>query len=179
MSKEVAEAIVRAGCVLKGTFRLSSGRLSTVYVDVRRLFSHPQEVRVVVNELARVISGIGCDLISGIETGGIPLAAMVAYAAGKPMVYVRKRPKEHGTQSYVEGDVSVGRSAVLVDDVATTGSSLLRAASILREASLTLEHAVVVVNREEGAVQALSSANVRLHSLTTLREIVELAGASG
>lgn len=173
-SKEaILSALLRAGCLLRGEFRLSSGGTSSYYVDVRKLYSHPREAKVVAGELAEVAEKRGCEVIAGVETGGLPLATMVAFILDKPLVYVRKKPKEHGTQRLVEGDESVRGLAILIDDVATTGSSLLRAAGVLRDAGFRVENALVVVDREEGAAQSLARSGLTLHSLVTLRELLE------
>jgi orotate phosphoribosyltransferase len=91
-------------------------------------------------------------------------------------VYVRKKPKEHGTQRMIEGDPDVKGVAVVVDDVATTGSSILRAVGALKEAGFTVRDALVVVDRDEGAAQALEKGGVKLHSLLALRELLDEAG---
>lgn len=169
----VIQAILKAGCVLKGEFRLSSGKVSDVYVDLRKLYSHPREVKIVAEELAKHASSVGCDVIAGIETGGIPLATMVAFILDKPLIYVRKKPKEHGTQKLIEGDASLGGLSLIVDDVATTGSSLIRAVNALRESGFYVENALVVVDRGEGAEQALKGLGVNLRSLTTLKDLLQ------
>jgi len=177
MSGEVAKALLRAGCLLQGEFKLSSGGVSRFYVDVRRVYSHPSEAKIVAGALAEVAGKLGCDVVAGVESGGIPLATMVAFILDKPLVYVRKKPKEHGTQKMIEGDPNVKGVAVVVDDVATTGSSILRAVSALREAGFSVSDALVVVDRGEGAAQNLEKAGVRLHALLTLKELLEEAGA--
>lgn len=170
---EVKEALIRAGCLLHGTFKLSSGKTSNVYVDVRRLYSHPVELKVVVAELTELIKQLNCDYVAGVESGGIPLATLCSYTLGKPLVYVRKKPKEHGTQKMIEGHIeSEGAVAVVVDDVATTGSSILKAVTVLREAGFEVRDALVVIDREEGAESALKNNGVALHALLKLRELV-------
>ncbi len=178
-SNDVVDSLLRSGCFLRGTFRLSSGGVSSYYVDVRRLYSHPSEARTVVLRMAELVRGLGCDVVAGVESGGVPLAAMVAFALGKPLVYVRKEPKKHGTRKLIEGDESVLGTAVVIDDVATTGSTLLRAVGVLRESGYSVRDAAVVVDREEGAAQSLAAAGVRLHALTTLRELVAASGGGG
>lgn len=170
---------MRAGSLLQGEFRLSSGGISRFYVDVRRVYSHPSEAKVVASALAELASNLGCDVVAGVESGGIPLATMVAYILDKPLVYVRKKPKEHGTQRMIEGDPEVKGVAVVIDDVATTGSSILRAVSALREAGFSVRNALVVVDRGEGAAQALEKEGVELHALLTLGELLSEAGVVG
>lgn len=170
---EVIEALIRAGCLLRGTFRLSSGKISDVYVDVRRLYSHPAELKVVVADLVEIVRQLSCDYIAGVESGGIPLATLCSYILDKPLIYVRKKPKEHGTQRMIEGHVEGrGAIAVVVDDVATTGLSILRAVAVLREAGLGVRDALVVIDREEGAGSTLKDSGVTLHSLLKLKELL-------
>ncbi|HFC49558.1 MAG TPA: orotate phosphoribosyltransferase, partial [Thermofilum sp.] len=90
----------------------------------------------------------------------------------KPLIYVRKERKEHGTKKIIEGDFKPGAKVLVVDDVATTGGSILRAVNALRSAGLVVEHALVVVDRLEGAEEALSRVGVRLFSLVTLKDLV-------
>lgn len=178
MSREVARALLRAGCLLQGEFKLSSGSVSRFYVDVRRVYSHPSEAKLIANALAEAARKLCCDVVAGVESGGIPLATMVAFILDKPLVYVRKKPKEHGTQKMIEGDPDVRGVAVVVDDVATTGSSILRAVNALREAGFTVRDALVVVDRGEGAAQSLERTGVELHALLTLKELLEEAGVA-
>ncbi len=172
MKGEIVEALVKAGCIKFGKFKLSSGRESHVYVDLRTLYSRPEELRVVIGELARLVENLGAEYVCGVETSGIPLASIIAYELGKPMIYVRKRPKEHGTSRLIEGAPESGHTAVVVDDVSTTGSSLARAVVALRSAGMVVEDAVVVVDRQENCLKRLSELGVRLHSLVTLKELL-------
>lgn len=174
----VEEVLWRAGVVERGFFVLSSGKTSNVYVDLRRLPSHPAEFKLVVGELAKVASGLSFDVICGIAVGGLPLAAALALVLEKPLVYVRKDRKDHGTMRQLEGDYREGARALLVDDVATTGGSLLDALRVLRSHGLTAGEALVVVDREEGAREALAAEGVRLYSLTTLKRLLEVGGVA-
>ncbi|MEM4498406.1 MAG: phosphoribosyltransferase family protein, partial [Nitrososphaerota archaeon] len=94
----------------------------------------------------------------------------------KPMVYVRKEAKSHGTRRLIEGDFSPGLKALIVDDVATTGSSLERAASALRSEGLVVESAFVIVDREEGARERLEHLGIKLFSMTTLSQLTSMMG---
>ncbi len=109
--------------------------------------------------------------------GGLPLATGVALRLGRPLIYVRKDRKDHGTMKQLEGDYNQGQRVLLIDDVATTGGSLIEAARILRSSGLEVAEALVVVDREEGAREALRSEGIELYSLTTLKRILEVAGS--
>lgn len=172
----VEEILWRIGAVQRGLFKLTSGRVSEVYVDLRKLPSHPAEFREVIGEMAKVASSIAADYVCGIAVGGLPLAAALAYELGKPLIYVRKERKEHGTMKLLEGDFEKNSLVLLVDDVATTGGTLAETCRILRGEGLRVEDALVVVDRQEGAGEALRELGVRLHSLTTLKKLLEVGG---
>ncbi len=169
-SAELGAILLRRGMLKFGDFLLTSGRRSTIYVDLRPLPSFPEEFREISEELARRI-GIGDGGICGVAVGGLPLATAVAMLASKPMIYVRKERKEHGTMSRMEGVVSE-REYVVIDDVATTGGSLRRAVEAVREAGAEVEEAWVVVDRLQGAREALKELGVELRSIATLPDIV-------
>lgn len=171
----VEEMLWSIGAIQRGVFKLSSGRISDIYIDLRKLPSHPVEFKHVVDELARVARGIPHDVICGIAVGGLPLATALAFELGEPLIYVRMDRKDHGTMRQLEGDYRQGQLVLLVDDVATTGGSLLNAIQVLRSHGLTVRDALVVVDREEGASQALEAEGVRLNGLTTLKKLLEVS----
>ncbi len=162
--------LYKHGMVKIGEFKLSSGLTSPFYIDIRKLYSYPDLARRVVIELASRIPLDNIDVIAGVETAGIPLATYLSCITGKPLVYVRKEKKQHGTKSAVEGDVN-GKRVVVVDDVVTTGASLLRAIQNVREEGGIPVYAVVVVDRNQGARELLKSNGVELISLTTALDI--------
>lgn len=171
---EVAEILRKTGCIKVGRFILSSGGESTIYIDLRVIFSHPREFKALAELCARRVEELDFEIVAGVESSGIPLATTLALIMGKPMVYVRKEAKSHGTRKLIEGDYMPGLKALLVDDVATTGSSLEKAASALRSEGLTVEDAFVVVDREEGARQKLAGLGIRLTSMITLSQLTSV-----
>jgi len=168
----VAELLKRIGAVKFGEFVLSSGKKSNVYIDLRKLPSYPEAFREVVQAMAEKAGKVDFDLLCGVAVGGLPLATAIAYEMKKPLIYVRKERKEHGTKKIIEGDFEPGAKVLVVDDVTTTGGSILRAVNALRSAGLVVEHALVVVDRLEGAEEALRRAGVMLLSLVTLKDLV-------
>lgn len=111
-------------------------------------------------------------MIAGVPLAGLPIATAVAVEGGMPMVYPRP-PKDHGTGATVEGPYQPGDEVVVVDDVATSGTSILEAAASLREAGLVVRDAVVLVDRGGGAREALRAEDITLHPVTTLGAVVE------
>lgn len=174
----IAVELYKYGMIKIGEFKLSSGMYSPFYIDMRKLYSYPSLAKRVVQELVSKISLSDVDVLAGVESAGIPLAAYISCLTDKPMVYVRKEKKEHGTGSAVEGAIC-GRRVAVIDDVVTTGNSILKAVQNLVEAGATPIKAIVLVDREQGAKKLLRKYGVELYALTTARELfreLHLAG---
>ena len=174
----LARALADAGAVKLGDFVLSSGARSSYYIDLRHLTLNPGVYRELANHLAHAVRSSGAGAVAGPELGGALLAAYVAALTGMPFAAVRLRRKGHGTMSVVEGRVR-GMRIILIDDVATTGSTLVRAVKALRDAGAVVEEAVVAVDRCSGAVRALADAGVRLRAVLTLEDFVEAGVLEG
>lgn len=190
--REIARALIETGAVLirpDEPFTLASGRKSPVYVDCRRLISFPDVVKRVTRAFARIaeerIRLQGFEVIAGGETAGIPFAAFLAYELGKPMIYVRKAPKDHGRGSQIEGVLEEGQRVVLVEDLVTDGGSKLAFIEGIERAGGRVEHCLCVFeyhSRRAGlrvARERLARRGVRLHSLTNWDEVLELGLAEG
>ncbi len=169
---KIARLIEKAGAVKFGDFLLSSSKKSNVYVDLRLLISHPIIYQEIVKASLSILNKIKFEGIAGIPTGGLVWASFLAYELKMPMIYVRKEEKEHGALKSIEGDLVKGSTVLIVDDVATTGSSLNHVAMKLIEGGYFVSDAFVIVDREEGAREKLLQKGINLHSLTTLREIL-------
>jgi len=158
-----------------GDFTLSSGKKSSYYVDLRLTPSYPHIFRMMIKQLQQLISDkIGFDnfdTIASIPTGGLVVASALAYDSLKPLIYVRNKPKEYGTSKNVEGHTSNGMKVLMIDDVATTGGSMLNGIKFLKEEGVEITDAFVIINRMEGADSQLKSKGVKLHQLTTILEI--------
>jgi len=120
-------------------------------------------------QTARSLEGI--DKIGGIPTGGLPWASVLAYSLSKPLVYARKEIKHHGREKMVEGILAPGEKVLLVDDVITTGKNILDALQTLRNEGGVVEHALVVLDREEGGRENLRKEGVNLHSVAKISDL--------
>ncbi|MEB3861010.1 MAG: orotate phosphoribosyltransferase [Desulfurococcales archaeon] len=172
------DILLEIGSVKLGRFKLSSGRESSIYVDLRVATFKPSHFKALLGMAASIVEGLGVDAIAGVATGGIPWSTGIGIILSMPSTYVRPREKGHGTSRRVEADVEGLRVAV-IDDVATTGSSLLGAIEALRLSGATVEHAVVVVERGSEARRRLARAGVRLYSITTLERIIDRLEETG
>lgn len=171
--EDIVLEMYRHGLIKFGEFILTSGKKSPYYIDLRILPSYPRLYRMVMDKVVDIASRLSFDVVAGVATAGIVHAAYLGCLMGKPMAYVRKKPKEHGTRSLVEGVVEK-RRVLLVDDVATTGGSLSRAVDVLRGAGAVVEDAVVIVDRLEGARLRLKEKGVELHSVLTVLDIINV-----
>lgn len=176
MLENLIRELIERGMVKFGSFTLTSGKKSPYYIDLRKMYMYPDLSENIVSKLIELVKSlrIEFDVIAGIATAGIPLATYMACLARKPLAYVRKEVKAHGLSKLVEGDVA-GMRVLLVDDIATTGGSLVYGVQAIRSCGGIVEHALVVVDRSEGAEERLRGAGVSFHYLIKAREIVRYA----
>ena len=173
---ELCAILLRTGSLKFGTFKLASGILSPYYVDLRLIPSNPEAFQRTVAMYRSVLEP---DLIkraerlAGVPTAGIAYAAVVALTLSKPFLYVRKEQKEHGRERRIEGLLQPGDRVLILDDVVTTGKSLLEAADGIRAEGGVVDDAVVLLDRQQGADANLRRNQVKLHSFTTMRRIAD------
>ena len=157
MKEELIRAFFEEKAILFGHFILTSGRESDYYINVKKLSTNPRALRLIARLMAEEAEGAGIefDRVAGPELGAVPIATAVTLETGKPLVIVRKKPKGHGTGSQIEGEVKPGERILLVEDVTTTGGSVLRAAEVLEREGARIAAIMVVVDREEGAAERI------------------------
>ena len=173
MNEKVAKALADANVVRFGKFALASGIESPIYINLRVLPSYPESMKIVSDELSKLVKKMKPDVVAGAETAGIPLSTAISLKTGIPMIYVRKRPKTYGTMDLVEGILEKGKKVVLVDDMATNAYSKLKFVEGIKHAGGIIEDVVIVLDREQGGIEALGKENIKLHSLITLRELLD------
>ena len=174
--KEFATFLYQNGAIKFGNFKLSSGKESPYYIDLRLVPSFPHQFRKMIKTLQNLISEkIGFDnfdCIASVPTSGLVIASALAIEIVKPLIYIRQKPKEHGTENVIEGKIAKGTRVLLVDDVATTGLSLINAIKPLKNAGMLVTDAFTIINRFEGAREALATENVRLYEITDITTLV-------
>ena len=161
-----------------GDFTLASGKSSSYYVDLRLVPSYPHEFRMMVkyleNQITKDIGLENFESIVSVPTGGLVIASALAFEVIKPLVYVRSKPKDYGTSKSVEGEIHNGMKVVMIDDVATTGGSIVNAIKSLTEVNVKVKDAYVIVDRMEGADESLAELGVKLHSILNILQITEI-----
>ena len=174
MKTELCRVLNKIGALKFGTFKLTSGRVSPYYIDLRIVPSFPDAFQRVCNLYVDLIEGdVGTDnfdRIAGIPTAGIPFASLTAYHLKKPFLYIRPTDRLHGRERRVEGILMPGDRVLLMDDLITSGGSLRRAAEAIRTEGGVVTDAAVLLDREEGGKENLAKDNVKLHYLLTTSE---------
>jgi len=162
-------------------FKLASGATSPYYVDCRSLMAHPGPRRLVAESAYHALASLTLDTIGGLEIGAIAIATAIsafAFDASPRREWrtfvVRKQPKDHGLSKLIDGAIRPGDRALIVDDVLTSGGSILKAITAARGAGLTVSHALVIVDRQEQDGGAkVEAEGVRLLSLLTVKELLD------
>ncbi|MDH5697462.1 MAG: orotate phosphoribosyltransferase [Nitrosopumilus sp.] len=175
--KEFATFLHQKGIIKFGDFTLASGKHSSYYVDLRLVPSYPIEFRKMVKYLEnQIVEDVGLDnfdSIVSVPTGGLVIASALAVETVKPLIYVRSKPKDYGTLKSVEGKIHDNMRVLMIDDVATTGGSVVNAIKSLKEVNISVKDAYVIVNRMEGADEALLELDVKMHSILNILQITE------
>ena len=162
-------------------FKLASGATSPFYVDCRVLMAHPRPRALVAQLAFDALKGLPVDCIGGLELGAISIATAISDEAHRSKkdwrtFVVRKQAKDHGTGKVMEGGAQAGDRAVVVDDVLTSGGSVIKAVQAAREAGLKVSHALVIVDRQEqDGRKKVEELGVTLISLLTIKDLMDAA----
>lgn len=169
-------------------FRLVSGRMSHYYVNCKPTTLHPRGMFLVGHLVFEALASAGVSAVGGLTFGADPVAFAAAFVSelrGRPLkaFSVRKTQKDHGMVRWIEGDLEPGERLAVVDDVATTGGSTLTAVERARSEGFEVSCAVVLVDRQEGGLEAIRAAVPQASAIVTREELFarwrELGGAPG
>ena len=177
--KALTIGLAELGAIQFGDFTLASGKRSSLYVDLRLLVSQPSLMQAAASAYATMLQALACDRIAGIPYAALPIGAAVSLASGLPLIYNRKESKRHGLGKEIEGLWQPGERVVIIEDVITTGGSIVNSVELFRAAGLVVEDAVVLLDRQQGGVENLREAGITVHSVLALQEVLELLAATG
>jgi len=155
--KEQLKKLLLEKAVKTGDFTLASGKKSNFYIDCRKVTLHPQGAKLIGKILLDKTKNIKVDAVGGLTMGADPITSSIIMLSDIPGFIVRKKGKEHGTKQKIEGIIEPGMQVVIVEDVATTGSSALQAIQAVEDFGAKVIKVISVVDREEGAAEALKN----------------------
>jgi uridine monophosphate synthetase len=169
-NKQLADDLLRLGCVQFGEFKLKSGKNSPIYLDLRRLVGDPVVLGRVARAYITIMRNLKFDRVAGLPYAALPIATAISLQSGWPLIYPRKEVKDYGTKSPIEGPFSPNETAVVIDDLITTGGSKIEGIEKLKSAALKVQDIVVLIDRQSESNEDLKDYN--LHSVFRLPELL-------
>jgi orotate phosphoribosyltransferase len=188
IARLTARALIEIGAVhfnAAEPYTHASGKKAPTYIDCRKIISYPRARSTLMDFLAVTVlreAGFEAfDTIAGGETAGIPFAALVADRLALPMTYVRKKPKGYGRNARIEGVMTPGMRALLVEDLATDGGSKVSFVQAIRDTGATCAHTAVIFSYGifPNMTAELAAHGITLHALCTWADVIAESRASG
>jgi len=168
--KTLIELLKENDVIKFGDFTLSSGKKSDYYVDMKKAITLPEILSCVAHLITIDIEGSDVTKVAGPALGAVPIATATSLISKKPMLMIRKQKKSYGTSKQIEGELVEGDRVVIVEDVTTTGGSLLKAIDVIEDNGGKITKAFVIVDREEGAKDKFEERNIEFKPLLTISE---------
>ena len=183
LMKQVGILLIKNSAVKFGDYILASGKKSPYYIDLRQTISSPITMDWIANSLTRiVINEIGKDKIDkilGVPTAGVPFATVVSQKLGIPLIYYRQARKEHGVRKKIEGILDRNDRVLIIDDLITTGESVIETAEVVRDQGGVVNELVVLLDREQGGKERLRSSRIEPHVLFKISDAMTWLHAVG
>ncbi len=167
------------GAIQFGSFELKSGLVSPIYLDLRKSFTFPKVLAQLTDLLAKKIDPINFDLICGVPLTALVFASCLAIRHQYPMIAVRKQRKEYGNKNRLEGEYFAGQHCLVVEDLITSGASLLETITPLKEGSLVVTDIVCLLDREQGGKERLEKQGYQVHSAFRLSQVLSVLQDAG
>ena len=171
---DIATLISDSGAIKYGKFKLSNGSLTDYYIDKYVFETQPEVLEAIATEIAAMLDGGDVDVIAGPELGAVPLVTAVSLKTGLPAAFIRKGEKHHGTQARVEGEIRKGQRVAVIEDVTTTGATILETTELVEELGGHADRLIVVVDRNEGAVDRIGEEGYTLEYLVQVGEQLDV-----
>lgn len=156
-----------------GKFILSSGKESDYYVDMKKAITDPEILQAIAELITAKIENEDIDNVAGPALGAVPIATAVSLNSKLPLLMIRKEKKGYGTSKLIEGDLKEGDNVIVVEDVTTTGNSLIKAINAIEENKGIVKRAFVVVDRAEGALDNFEKKGIKLEPLISIKEFLD------
>jgi len=176
MMKQVGILLIKYNAIKFGDYILASGKKSPYYIDLRQTISSPITMDWIANAFTRIVlNEIGRDKIDkilGVPTAGVPFATVVSQKLGIPLIYYRQARKEHGVRKKIEGILDRNDRVLIIDDLITTGESVIESAEVVRDQGGVVNELVVLLDREQGGQQRLRTSRIEPHVLFRISDAI-------
>ena len=179
LKKEIALALHKIGVIKFGEFTLKSGIVSPIYIDLGLFISFPEVLQKISAAMVELAKNLKFDVIAGIPYTALPIATAMSLQTGWPMVYARKELKDYGTKKKLEGVFKEGDTALIIDDLITTGESKFETVEPFEGAGLKITDFIVLVDREQGGKKLLEGRGYKLHSVLGIHELLDFLREEG
>lgn len=157
-----------------GSFTLKSGIQSPIYIDLRLVISYPLLMKKLSTALNKLVAPLAFDILCGVPYAALPFATALSLEGNHPMVMCRKEMKDYGTKKLIEGKFEKGQTCLLIEDVVTSGSSIMETAASLRKQDLEIKDAIVILDREQGGRAKLKENSIELHPLLSIFALLKV-----
>ena len=165
-------SLYQIGVVQFGDFTFKSGIKSTIYMNLRKIISYPDILRIIAKAMWEKTRDCKFDLVCGVPYTALPIATCISLEHDIPMIMRRKEKKDYGTRQTIEGVFNPGQRCLIVEDVITTGGSIIETADELEAAGVVVNDLVALIDREQGGRENLTR-KYQLHTILTLSEILQ------
>lgn len=172
LKESLIKSLYQIGCIQFGEFKLKSGQTSSVYMNLRKIISYPDIMRMVATAMWEETRGSQFDLVCGVPYTALPIATCISLEHNIPMIMRRKEKKDYGTKQSIEGEFQPNQTCLIIEDVITTGGSIIETAVDLENAGLKINDVVALIDREQGGKKNLSE-KYQTHTILTLTEILQ------
>ncbi len=169
--KHLIQLLKECGAIQFGHFILTSGAASKYYIDIKKASTNPKILKILAQQMSKYTQDI--DIIAGMELGAVPLVTALSLETNIPYVILRKQKRTHGTAKQIEGGDVQHKNILLVEDVTTSGGSLLKSIQILHEHNAKISKAIVIVDRESGASEKIAKLDIEFIPLLTVTDILK------
>jgi orotate phosphoribosyltransferase len=169
--KDLIQMLKECDAIQFGRFILTSGAVSDYYIDIKKASTNPKILKRIAELMAEYTKDY--DILAGMELGAIPLVVALSLKTNIPFAIVRKEKREHGTGKQVEGVEINGKRVLIIEDVTTSGGSVVKTIQIIRENKGIVDEVIAIVDRESGAEEKLKNIDISFIPLISVSDILK------